>query len=407
MIPGEPRVRRPRLLTWLLLLLLALVGWGLITPEGSRTAGELQSVQRTPPPVTPATGRLAAVFEAARPATVRVESLCENMPVTHAPLGTGTGFFVSESGLLLTAYHVVRSERLGANCDAVYRARTESGDRLDLELVGFDAVLDVALLKAATEQSVPWLPLANSLPRTGTPVVVIGNSRGDFLADRAGAILRRDVTASQVTFASGTLEMSASLAPGDSGGPVLNEAGEVLGVVSYISFNLSGAPEEEGLIPRLIFGAFDRPDYTSYAVPVLADGELHSNLLAGNTRDVPVIGFELQFNYVPGSAGNLRLGSRPGVVVGPVQPGGPGDLAGLRGFEQRPVFDRAGRPVGTTVRADVITALNGSPTPTFDDLLSTIYGYSVGDTVRLSVQRDGSVVELELTLAARRQVFGR
>ncbi len=407
MIPGEPRARRPRLLTWLLLLLLALVGWGLITPEQSRTAGDLQSVQRTPPPVTAATGRLAEVFEAARPATVRIESLCENMPVTHAPLGTGTGFFVSESGLLLTAYHVVRSERLGANCDAVYRARTESGSRLDLEIVGFDAVLDVALLKAATEEKVPWLPLATSLPRTGTPVVVIGNSRGDFLADRAGVILRRDVTASQVTFASGTLEMSASLAPGDSGGPVLNEAGEVLGVVSYISFNLSGTPEEEGLIPRLIFGAFDRPDYTSYAVPVLAESELHSSLLAGNTRDVPVIGFELQFNYVPGSAGTLRLGSRPGVVVGPVQPGGPGDLAGLRGFVQRPVFDRAGRPVGTTVRADVIVALNGSPTPTFDDLLSTIYGYSVGDTVRLSVQRDGRLVDLELTLAARRQVFGR
>lgn len=398
------RPGRPRLLTWVLLLLLALVGWGLIDqPPGPAPDQQFVQARRAPPEVVPATGDLAHVYEAARPATVRVEARCAAMPEDHGAIGTGTGFFVSESGLLLTAYHVVRSQQ-AMNCAFQYSAFTVDEERLPLSLIGFDAVLDIALMQAGTDEPVPWLPLASSLPPVGSEVVAIGNSRGDFLADRAGKVLRRNVSANQVTFASGTLEMDAALAPGDSGGPVLNSAGEVVGVVSYVSFNATAGQSDEGLIPRLIRGALDRPDFTSYAVPVLAGSDLQRELWSGGQRDIPVIGFSLQFNYVP-EASDLPLGRLPGVVVGPVQPGGPAADAGIRSFRQAPVLDSEGRPVGTSVNADVIVAINGRPTPTFDDLLSQIYRYRVGEAVNVSIQRGNDVVDVELLLGARREVF--
>lgn len=408
----EPSGRRrtPRLTTWVLLLVLTLVAWGVVPSYPDSSQRELQTVQATPPPVLPATGRLAEVFEAARPATVRIESRCRNTPRDHAPVGTGTGFFISESGQLLTAYHVVRAQSVplrfrGGSCQLVYHAVNLDGERFVLDLVAFDAVLDVALLQAEVDGPVPALTLGNRLPLSGSGVVAIGNSRDDFLKDRAGTVLRRNVTASQVSFASGTIETTASLAPGDSGGPLLNQDGEVVGIVSYISYVTGSPVEEQGLIPRLIRGAFDRPDYTSYAVPVLTGSELHTRLLAGEQRDIPVIGFQLQFNYQPSAEGGSSLGPRPGVVVGPVQAGGPGDQAGLRSFERRPVTDETGRIVGSSVRADVITAINGFSTPDFDQLLATIYEYNVGDTVTLTVQRGAEITELPLVLAARRDVF--
>lgn len=398
------RRRQPRLLTWLLLLLLCIVAWGLI-PEVQAPERQLSTIQGGPPPVVAATGQLRDVYEAARPATLRVESHCTTAPAGHAPIGIGTGFFIDENGLMLTAYHVVRAQQIGQDCPIRYQATAADDSVYDLELVAFDAVLDVALVQADVDGHVPWLPLSNRLPVTGSEVVAIGNSRRDFLADRAGTVLRRNVTASQVSFASGTIETTASLAPGDSGGPLLNSAGEVLGVVSYISYLTGGGDvEEQGLIPRLVRQAFDRPDYTSYAVPVLDGGPLHALLSEGGQRDVPVIGFQLQFNYAPDSAGG-PLGVSPGVVVGPVQQGGPGDLAGLRSYERRPVLDASGRRVGSSVRADVIVALNGFATPDFDQLLALIYEYSVGDTITLTVQRGGELTDLALTLAGHRDVF--
>ena len=408
MLPPEPAGRPPRAgprpFTWLLLLLLALVAWGLL-PDSSGAERELATVQAGPPPVVEASGRLAAVFEAARPATVRIEARCSLAPASHAPMGIGTGFFIADDGLLLTAYHVVRSRQLGF-CPVHYTATTVDGDVIDLDLLGFDAVLDVALMQAQATGPVPWLELADSLPPSGSGIVAIGNSRDDFLEDRAGTVLRRNVTASQVAFASGTVETTASLAPGDSGGPVLTGDGKVVGVVSYISYLTGGEVEAEGLIPRLIRSAVGRPSYTSYAVPVLQGSELLGQLLAGGRRDIPVIGFSLQYDYVPARESGL-LGPSPGVVVGPVQPGGPGADAGLRSYSRWPVRDATGRTVGSSITADVIVALNGFATPDFDQLLAIIYEFDVGDTVTLTVQRGNDFVEIPLTLGARRDVFGQ
>ena len=236
----------------------------------------------------------------------------------------------------------------------------------------------------------------------GTEVVAIGNSGGDFLEARAGKITRLGVTARRADFANGTIELTAALSPGDSGGPVLDEKGEAVGVVSYIAY---GAPQGS-FIPPLLRGVAGLSSFASYAVPVLSGGEVVDALLAGEQRDVPVIGFSMPRpeNYTPRDP-RRDLGPRPGVIVETVQPGGPAEAAGLRSLQQRTVTDAQGRVTRIDVTADVITAVDGAPTRDYLELLSVLRSKEVGDEVTLTVQRGDEIVRLELTLGANRQVF--
>ena len=113
---------------------------------------------------------------------------------TRFPLGIGTGFFVSPDGLVLTAYHVVDPGPAFAGEERLV-ARGPDGQRYPLELVGFDAFLDLALLQAVGAEDVPYLPLESRELTVGSNVVAIGNSRNDFLeavrASCAGSTSRR------------------------------------------------------------------------------------------------------------------------------------------------------------------------------------------------------------------------
>jgi len=292
-----------------------------------------------------------------------------------------------------------------AVCPVRYVAIEADGDEHELELVGFDAYFDLAWMRADVAGEVPFLPLAERSPRPGTEVVAIGNSRGDVLAPRAGRVSRLGVRASRADFADGTIELTAALAPGDSGGPVVTAAGEAVGVVSYISFT-PGSLRSDAYVPPFLQGLSLPSEFASYAVPVTAEGDLVAALRSGERRDVPVIGFSWRpgFDYEPGS-GDRSFGVRPGPVVVSVAPGGPADQAGLRSYAERPVYDDDGELVEVQREADVIVAVDGEPTPTFYALLETIRRKGIGETVSLTVQRGRTTVRLELELGAKREVF--
>lgn len=405
---GRGRVRR---LTWLLLLLLAVVGIYAGTWEPS--AGPPGGAHYTPRegmPTAPepqrASGQLAVAYQEARPAAVKVESRCGGGSPGRSPIDVGSGFFVSPQGHLLTAYHVIRRQTIGSSgrCSIQYLAVAEDEEEYPLELLGFDAYRDVALLKADVTDPVPYLELASSPPSAGSEVVAIGNSRGEFLGDRAGTVTRLGVSAAQPEFASGTIELTAAVAPGDSGGPVIGVDGRALGVVSYISFEPSVlAAEGESLLTGL-FRRVDVPQFASYAVPVSSGSEAMANLYAGERRDIPVIGFQMAFEYDPGDPGPA-LGSSPGVVVGRVQPGGPADRAGLRSLRERTLRNELGEMVAVEAEGDVIVSVDGKPTSSFRSLLEAVRDKEVGDPVTLLVQRGSSTVEVELELAGYRQIF--
>ncbi len=360
---------------------------------------------------------LKEIFSQARPATVQIKVLSPSIFSTFVQ-GMGTGFFISPDGLVLTAYHVVEQAR-GRNLTA----SLVDGESYSLEIVSFDAYLDLALLKAKViDKEVPYLDLETSSPQAGTEVLSIGNSGGNFLAGRLGYITRLNVSASRADFAPNTIEFSSKLAPGDSGGPVINSQGKVIGVVSYISYIPQDIIERsERFLPetlREVLGPiFPRP-YAAYAVPTLKDSKVISSLLAGQKRDVPVIGI-YGGNYSP-KVFSENLGPLAGALVDRVPTSSPAAKAGLKGCQlglrQIIISHRMGclaylspqghLPEGYTIkRADVIVAVNGQRTQSFSDLLNTVRNHQIGEVVTLTVQRDGEIVELDMALGAQAEVF--
>ena len=392
-------------------LLLSLLAAALVFyefyPAPPREAAFVQRGVPELPEVVPPTGALLDTFQKARPATLQIEIGSSLMTFTDTPLGVGTGFFISPGGLVLTAYHVIDAGS-GIPGEVTLSALSPSGERYALELVGFDAYRDLALLQAENAENVPYLEVSPGDPVVGSSVVAIGNSRGDFLQGRAGEVRRLNVAAVQASFADGTFELSAALAPGDSGGPVLDETGRAVGVVSYIAFmpRRTLAVPRPGLFPLLELLPSD-DGYAAYAVPVASGSDVLTALRAGEQRDVPVIGFEIGLpgteSYDPDVPTGLELGPLPGVIVGRVAPDGPAAEAGLRDAVQRQVFGNDGTSV--QIVADVIVSVDGERTPTSDALVGVLRRKQVGQTVEIEVERGDRVVTLKLELGGRRDVF--
>ena len=387
---------------WVLSLFVASILLLALVIQQVQPRASLQHVMDGPPPVVAPTGELAVAYEESRSATVRIEARCTGA-VRQRAVGIGTGFFVAESGLLMTAYHVV-DPTSSAVCPHEYVGVTSSGSEYALDLLGFDAYFDLAVMQATVPTDAPFIPLSAEAPEVGTRVVAIGNSRGDFLEARSGRITRLGVQAGRADFADGTIELTASLAPGDSGGPVLNGAGEVVGVVSYISF-APNALSSDTYIPPFLRGLALPQEFASYAIPVVRNSELVVSVLAGLQRDVPVIGFTWNGQDYDPQSSEASLGQRAGTIVWQVRDGGPADLAGLRSFSNRRIFGDDGSQVGVRPVADVIVAVDGEPTPGFYELLEVIRRKEIGQVVQLTVQRGNAIFQLDLVLGAKRSVF--
>ena len=422
MIRFKGKYFRPSLVIVLLLVLIAFTAlfeqyqaW--VLPKALKAPLINASSTRSSDGTDSLTPYLKEVFSQARPATVQIKVLSPSIFSTFVQ-GMGTGFFISPDGLVLTAYHVVEQAK-GKNLTA----SLAGGENYDLEIVSFDAYLDLALLRAEIiDKEVPYLDLETNPPLAGMEVLSIGNSGGNFLAGRLGYITRLNVSASRADFAPNTIEFSSRLAPGDSGGPVINSQGKVVGVVSYISYIPQDIIERsERFLPEtlreILEPIFPRP-YAAYAVPTLKDSKVISALLAGHKRDVPVIGI-YGGNYSP-KAFSENLGPLAGALVDRVPTSSPAAKAGLKGCQlglrQIIISHKMGclaylppqgrLPEGYAIKhADVIVAVNGQRTQSFSDLLTTVRNHQIGEVVTLTVQRNGETLELDVTLGAQAEVF--
>ncbi len=319
------------------------------------TLGAVIQAQNNPVPktLTPEMRQtLTSVFQRSRPAAVRIETI---------PEGVGSGFFINKQGLVMTAFHVVRE----ANSFTVVTTDQKS---YQATVVGYDEIRDLAILQAKIDQEVPFIELeTRQSVRPGDPLVNIGNSGGEFIAPRPGLVTAVDKSI-RADFPSGLISSTMPLAPGDSGGPVVNTAGKAVAVAVAIGYT-------------------DLGGFSSYVTPLAGLDGFIGQLQAGFHRDAPYIGIN-PLSVTSEIADQLKIPAK-GVLLQRVAPGGAGDKAGLRGINN----------IGPGEIPDVILEVEGVQVDDFEALVSEVRKRSVGDTVTLTIRREGKIVQVRLTLA--------
>jgi serine protease Do len=297
--------------------------------------------------------------------------------------GQGSGFVYDTDGHIVTNYHVA------GEADQIKVIFTD-GTSLDATLVGGDPDSDLAVVKidpAGMDLQPLTLGDSDSL-QVGQMVIAIGNPFGlegtmtSGIVSALGRMLDSQAAASDgATFSiPDVVQTDAAINPGNSGGPLLDLAGEVIGVNTAIE---SPVRQSSGV---------------GFAVPSNIVAQVVPELIKNGHYEHPWLGISgTTLTSDLRDAMDLDA-SQHGVLIATVSSDSPADEAGLHGSSREITVD--GQQV--LVGGDVIVSVNGHPIDTFDDLLSFISNdASVGQTVTLGVLRDGETISVDVTLAAR------
>ena len=319
--------------------------WG--APREPQTAVvAAQPIAQTAP-----TNVAGAVLQAAGPSVVEVNVQGAVARGGFSPSGSGSGFVVDASGLILTNQHVVADTN---NLSVQF----SNGETRTATVVGSDRTNDLALLRVDNVPSgIPALALADSDDvEVGETAIAIGSPFGLEQTVTQGIISAVDRNWSpEGRLLRGLLQTDAPINPGNSGGPLLNADGEVIGINTLIESPVRG---NVGV---------------GFAVP--------SNV-ARQQLDQLKAGANLQQGYMGISAQESTDPNQQGVTIGAVEQGSGAAQAGLR--------------VG-----DVIVAIDGTRITGFEDLVGQITGKQPGAKVTLTIQRGDQEQEIEVTLQAR------
>jgi putative serine protease PepD len=286
--------------------------------------------------------------------------------------GEGSGFVVDAKGHIVTNAHVVS----GASSITVAFA---DGSHAKATLVGSDESTDVAVVKVSVPASkLHALPLGSSAGlKPGQGVVAIGSPFGLPGSITAGIVsaVHRTITSPNGARITGAIQTDAALNRGNSGGPLLDSAGKVIGVNAQIESN-TGAGAGVG-----------------FAIPIETARAVTLQLIGGGTVRHGFLG--VQVNTVTAAASD-QLGLPEGAQVTGVEPGSPAAKAGLKAGN-----DPASAGSEYTKDGDVIVTLNGATVRSGDDLAASISVYKPGEKVTLGVVRSGDRRTVVATLGRR------
>jgi S1-C subfamily serine protease len=302
--------------------------------------------------------------------------------------GQGSGFVISDEGEIITNAHVVTDASAagaqGGPLNAAREVYVQFPDRnqVEAEIVGFDPFADVALLKVDPDGlDLRPLPLGSEDDvAVGDGVAAIGSPFGQEQSLSVGVVSASDRSIQSLTDfqIDGAIQTDASINPGNSGGPLLDAAGEVVGINQQIN-TTSGGNEGVGFAVPI--------DLAERSIEDLRDDGQVSYAYAGVTTQP----------LYPQLAERLDLSIDTGAIVSEVVPGGPADEAGLRGGDSPIRFQGQQLEVG----GDVIVAVNGEPIEGNADLPRRISLLDPGDVVSLEVIRDGESEQIEVELGER------
>jgi putative serine protease PepD len=330
----------------------ALLGAGLAGGAGAVGIWEAVQQDETPAAAAPATPvSTAAASRGLTPAEVYRRASPSVVEVEARGFGggsTGSGFVIDDHGRVVTNQHVVGSAEN-------VTVRFPNGDESEARVVGSDSSTDIALLDLEEDRAVTPLGLGSAgRLSVGDPVVAIGSPFGLEGTLTAGVVsgLDRDIQAPDGFAIDGVIQTDAALNPGNSGGPLLDGRGRVVGVNSQIESRSGG------------------DDGVGYAVPIETVKEVVADLLADG---------EVRHAYL-----GVVLGDETdsGVVLTEVAAGGPADEAGLEA-------------------GDVVVSVGGREVDTADEVRDAVSARDPGDSLQIEVRRNGDTRTVEVRLGER------
>ena len=320
-----------------------------------------------------------SIFEACNRAVVHIETqVTDDSSYFNAvpESDTGSGFFISQDGLIVTNYHVIENA-------ANITVSLYDGSAYEAGLVGADEENDIAVIRISLQSgaSVTTLSFGDSDSlAVGQKVIAIGNPFGYDRTMVTGIIsgLSRPIRDESGTVMLGMIQTSAPINPGNSGGPLLNTKGEVIGINTSI-YSTSGTSQGMNFAVASNTAAASVSDLINYG-----------KVSRGWFDMVPVQLSQQIVDYA-----GLKVSS--GLLVSQVVTGGKADQAGLRAGTQQVRYGNSVIYLG----GDVITEINGVSVSDYSDLFTALSNTRPGDTVPVVVYRNGSTVRLSITLVER------
>jgi S1-C subfamily serine protease len=318
------------------------------------------------------------VYRQASPAVANILTKATEYDFFQNPVpveGAGSGFVIDPRGYILTNYHVIEEAQ---SIEVVLGDQS----RYPAKVLGADQRNDVALVKIEPKGK-PLVALTlgdSSTLLVGQKVLAIGNPFGFQSTLTTGVVgaLGRTVQTSQTTFIDEAIQTDAAINRGNSGGPLINSHGEVIGINSAI-YTPSGTTAGIG---------FAIPINTAKAIAhdLMTDGRVHRAFLGVET--LPVSGY---------LAEALDLPVQEGLLVETVTRGGPAAVGGIHGGDR--IAQAGMRRI--YIGGDIIVAIDGQKIATQFDTNVVLNRKRPGDTVTVTVYRGGKKVDLPVKLGER------
>jgi S1-C subfamily serine protease len=384
--------------------LAALVGGGIVVAvvaatgglsSSSKTVTEIQAAAPVSSTTSPSTSTGASkstsglsaheIYERTAPSVAYVTSTIVRQ--SESPFGfgenqqqgtaTGSGFVINSNGTILTNWHVVENE-------VKVTVSFEHSKTVEAHVVGKNPSQDLAVLRIPTEGlNLHPLTLGNSSTvEVGEPVLAIGNPFGLSRTLTTGIIsaLQRQITAPNGFTIDNVLQTDAPINPGNSGGPLLNAAGQVIGINSQIETGGSGSDGNIGI---------------GFAVPINTAKEELPELEKGGTVRTAYLGVVML--TIDGSLSSLNLPVKSGALVEKVEAGSPAGKAGIRAGNVEAKINGSEVSVG----GDIIIGFDGKKVTSSEDLAGYVGAKKPGETVTIELLRasgSGSYTKKNVTV---------
>jgi 2-alkenal reductase len=326
------------------------------------------------------------IYKSEGPGVVTLIALDGKTVTARSSEALGSGFVVDGNGYIATNAHVVTSGN-GAKAKQVY-VQFADGNKLASRIIGTDLDSDIALIKidpAALRgpgaKLVP-LPLGSTGEiRVGDPVAAIGSPFGEQQSLSVGVVsaLNRDIQSLTRFDIGNAIQTDAAINHGNSGGPLLDGSGKVIGINAQIQSTGGGG---EGV---------------GFAIPVETIKHSIDELRANGRVAYAYLGVSSVTLY-PQLAEQLGLKQIDGALLDSVTQGGPAAKAGLRGAKDHITFQ--GIP-DVPVGSDLIVSVDGHRIKKSEDLATVIGVHAPGDTVKVGIIRDGKQQTISVPLAKR------